>query len=156
MELPMLSTELLAELINRKHQVLVQLRDAGRRQAEIVRDGDASALLKLLAAKQYMIAALQQVQREMAPFGNDDPNRRAWRMPEDRARCAQQAAECNELLSEVIALEKQSADEMAARRESVARQLRQVHVASQVRTAYEAQRCRATAGPPLLVPEDNQ
>jgi hypothetical protein len=139
------STEVLAELIKRKHQVLLQLRDAGRRQAEIVRCGDTSGLLKLLAAKQYLIAALQQCEREMAPFHNEDPKRRTWRTPDDRARCARQAAECNGLLAEVVALEKDSAEQMATRRTEVAGQLQQVHAAGQVRTAYEAQRRPGTA-----------
>jgi predicted Zn-dependent protease len=150
------STELLAELVNRKHEVLLQLRSAGRRQAEIVSSGDTSALLKLLAAKQYLIAALQQVQRELAPFHEEDPDQRAWRTPEDRARCARQADECNDLLAEVIALEKQSTERMAARRQEMADQLRQVHAAGQVRTAYEAQRRRGAVSPPLPISEVKQ
>ncbi len=138
------STELLAELIDRKHQVLVQLRDAGRRQAEVVRGGDTSALLKLLAAKQYLIAALQQVERDTTPFRGEDPDQRVWRQPDDRARCARQAAECNDLLAEVIALEKESAEQMVARRQDVADQLQRVHAAGQVRSAYEAQRRPST------------
>ena len=140
------STELLAELIDRKHQVLVQLRDVGRRQAEIARSGDTSALLKLLAAKQYLIAALQQVERETAPFHAEDPDQRVWRRPEDRAHSAQRAAECNELLAEVIALEKDSAEQMAARRQDVAAQLQRVHEAKHVRSAYEAQRRPGSKG----------
>ncbi len=147
------STELLAELIHRKHQVLVQLRDVGHRQAEIVRSGDTSALLKLLAAKQYLIAALQQVERETAPFHGEDPDRRIWRKPDDRVRCARQAAECNELLAEVIAMEKDSAEQMAVRRQDVAEQLQRVHAAGQVRSAYEAQRRPATAAPRHHTPE---
>jgi DNA mismatch repair ATPase MutS len=150
------STELLAELVKRRHQVLTQLRDAGRRQAEIVRGGDTAALLKLLAAKQYLIAALQQVQRELASFHDEDPNRRAWPTPADRARCARQAAECNELLAEVIALEKQSAEQMTARRKDAGDQLRQVHAARQVRTAYESQRRHGAASPPHPVSEVKQ
>lgn len=150
------STEILAVLINRKHQVLVQLRDAGRRQAEMVRGGDTSALLKLLGAKQYLIAALQQVEREMTPFHDEDPNRRDWRTPADRARCAQQAAECNELLAEVVGLERECVDQMTTRRTEVASQLREVHAASQVRTAYEAQRSPGAVNPPHITSEVQQ
>ena len=57
----MQATEQLAELIRKKHQVLVQLRDIGRRQTDLVSGGEIAALLKLLAGKQHLIAALQEL-----------------------------------------------------------------------------------------------
>lgn len=136
----MQSTEILADLIRRKHQLLSQLRDVGGRQMELVAGGDTASLLKLLAAKQNLIATLQSVEREMAPFHAEDPDARVWRTPEDRAMCARQAAECNALLQEVLRMEKLSAETMTARRNEVAEKLQQVHVAAQVRTSYAAQR----------------
>jgi hypothetical protein len=135
-----LSTSLLADVIRRKRDVLVQLCDVGRRQKEIVDGGETGALLQLLAAKQKMIAVLQQVERELAPFHAEDPEVRVWAKAEERARCAQQADECNRLLEEIVALERHSADRMAVRRNDVAAQLRQVFAAGQARDAYEAQR----------------
>ena len=143
----MLSTKLLAELIRRKHEVLVQLCDVGRRQREIVDRGETAALLELLATKQNRITVLQQVEREMGPFHAEDPDARVWPSADDRARCARQAAECNRLLQEIVALEKHSADRMTERRNEVAAQLRQVHVAGQARDAYQAQRTRVPSVP---------
>ena len=45
----MLTTTLLADLVHRKHDVLVQLSDIGRRQRELVDRGETTALLKILA-----------------------------------------------------------------------------------------------------------
>jgi flagellar biosynthesis/type III secretory pathway chaperone len=138
----MLSTKTLAELVRRKHDVLVQLCEIGRRQQRIIDDGETATLLQLLAAKQSMISSLQQVEREMAPYQIEDPDARVWPTPEERARCAQQATECNQLLEQIVALEKHSADRMTTRRNEVAAQLRNVYVAGQARDAYAANRGR--------------
>jgi hypothetical protein len=133
-------TQRLIELIGAKHQVLLRLRELGRRQADLVASGDTTSLLKLLAVKQQLIASLQDLERELAPYYEENPERRKWRSPAERARCAEQAGECNELLRQIVGTEKSSAEKMATRRNDVAEQLQQVHAAAQVRSAYEAQR----------------
>jgi hypothetical protein len=133
------STEQLAELIAKKHEVLSQLRSVGLRQADLVGSGEIAALLKLLAAKQNLITALQELERELKPYYAGDPDKRAWRSPKERARCAQQANECNALLEEIVRLEKLGAEKMNERRDNVAEQLQQVHAAAHVRSAYQAQ-----------------
>lgn len=135
----MQATELLAVLIRKKHQVLVQLREIGRRQTDLVTCGDIATLLKLLAAKQQLIAALQALEGELKPFYVEDPDKRVWPSAEERAVCARQANECNALLEEIVELEKRSAQKMDARKNEVAGQLQQVHAATHVRTAYQAQ-----------------
>lgn len=140
--MPTHSTKHLAELISRKHQVLERLRAVGGEQIELVENGEVSALLKLLAAKQSLILNLQAVEGELAPYRDENPEQRQWATPAARARCAQQAQECNELLNEVVYLEKQSEDKMLARRDQVAIQLQQVYAAGQARGAYAAQQGR--------------
>jgi flagellar biosynthesis/type III secretory pathway chaperone len=134
------TTNRLAELIGKKRQVLSQLRDVGQKQTDLIIHGDTGSLLKLLAAKQQLISALQRVERELTPYYAEDPDDRSWASPEDRAKCAKQAAECNALLEEIVQLEKHGADMMAARRNEAAEQLQQAHAAAHVRTAYQAQR----------------
>jgi flagellar biosynthesis/type III secretory pathway chaperone len=136
----MQSTEQLADLIRRKHHLLMELREVGRRQAAIVSGGDIASLLNLLAAKQELIAALQTVEQTLTPYYAQDPEQRVWNSPRDRADCAQRVVECNALLEEIVRLEKAGAERMTARRNEVAEQLQQVHSAAQVRGAYEAQR----------------
>jgi hypothetical protein len=133
------STEQLASLIAKKHEVLVQLRAVGLRQTDLVASGEIGGLLKLLAAKQHLINGLQQLERELKPYYAGDPDRRVWRSPEDRSRCAKQAAECNAMLEEIVRLEKIGAEKMDARKNQVAQQLQQVHAASHVKNAYQAQ-----------------
>jgi hypothetical protein len=135
-----LATSKLADLIRRKHEVLVQLCELGRHQKEIVDRGETTTLLQVLATKQKMISVLQQVERELSPYHAEDPDARVWPEAGARARCAQQAAECNQLLEAVVALERDSADRMTVRRDDVAAQLNHVYAAGQARDAYEAQR----------------
>jgi hypothetical protein len=130
----------LVELINGKHQVLLRLRDLGRRQTDLVASGDTTSLLKLLAVKQQLIGGLQELERELVPYYEENPERRSWQTSQQRAQCAQQAADCNELLQEIVGMEKSSAEHMTARRNEAAEQLQNVHAATQVRSAYEAQR----------------
>jgi hypothetical protein len=136
----MRSTTRLVELIGGKHQVLVRLRDLGRRQADLVEAGDTTSLLRLLAVKQQVICGLQDLERELAPYYVENPDGRIWQSLQQRAQCAQQAADCNELLREVLSMEKSSAERMSTRRSEVAEQLQHVHAANQVRSAYEAHR----------------
>jgi hypothetical protein len=133
-------TDRLAGLIRRKHQVLVQLREFGTHQTNLIRGGDIASLLKLLAAKQQLISALQTLEGELRPFYDDDPERRSWSSTQARARCSEQAAECNALLHDIVELEKAGAEIMAVRRNEAAEQLQQAHAAAHVRSAYEAQR----------------
>ena len=134
------STQQLIELIRKKHHVLVQLRDIGRRQADLVAGGEIGALLKLLAGKQQLIAGLQTLEADLKPYYAEDPDQRTWDSSADRAACAQLADECNALLEEIVALEKRGAEQMDARRNDVAKQLHQVHAAAHVRGAYQSQR----------------
>src|SRR4051794_37604743 len=134
-----ISTEQLAALIAQKHEVLLQLRAFGVRQMDLVASGEVAALLKLLAAKQHLITRLQELERELKPYYAGDPDKRVWRSADERARCAKQASECNALLEDVVRFEKLGAEKMNERKNEVAQQLHEVHAATHVRNAYQAQ-----------------
>ena len=53
-----LATDVLAELVVKKHDLLVQLRDVGLRQIELIDGGDMTQLLKLLSSKQRLLNGL--------------------------------------------------------------------------------------------------
>ena len=136
----MRATEQLEELIKKKHQVLVRLREVGKRQMTFVSNRDTASLIKLLAVKQNLIASLQAIERELSPFSTEDPEERLWKSPAARADCAALAAECNCMLRDVVDLEKNSVDQMTHHRNEIAQQLQQVRNAIEVRIAYQAQR----------------
>jgi hypothetical protein len=133
-----LETERLSDVISRKRACLVQLGDLGQRQADLIEGDDMTELLKVLAAKQHLIGSLQGIERELAPFRDQDPEERQWRTPEDRARCAHEANLCRQLLAEIVIQEKQSEGRLAERRNEAARRLRLAHAASQACGAYQS------------------
>lgn len=133
-----LSTDLLGDLIRRKHTCLLHLRDLGLRQLGLVRQGSMDELLDVLAAKQHLLVELQRIERGLDPFRHEDPETRSWRSPEDRQRCAEELARCDSLLAEIMAQEKQSEQELIRRRDEAARRLQGVHTAAQAREAYAA------------------
>jgi hypothetical protein len=105
----------------------------------IASQGDVSALLQLLASKQELITELDRVEHDLIPHRKESPEQRQWHSSNDRAACAQQAHECNKLLSEIMHLENQSADRMTAHRDEVIVQSKQVYTSAQAHTVYAQQ-----------------
>ncbi len=131
-------TELLSDLIRRKHRCLEHLRAMGEKQIELVRSGSMTELLDLLVAKQQVLLQLQRIERELDPFRGENPESRSWRTPEERARCAAVLADCEALLSGIVAREKQSEEELTRRRDEAAARLRETRTAVEARASYLA------------------
>lgn len=146
---PQPSTDRLVELIDQKHRLLTQMLAVGRRQSELIDAGDVSSLLRLLAAKQQLIAALRVVERELDPFRGDDPDRRTWASPEARLRCAEGAEACRRMLDEVLAMERDQEQRMSERRDGLTDRLRRTQHAHNAALAY-----RPHAGPPPTASTD--
>ncbi len=131
-----LETDILAELINQKHGLLLQVRELGRRQLEFIADDDMNQLLRVLSGKQHLLAGIQSLEQRLAPFRNQDPERRVWSSPAARTACAAQMNGCERLLGEIMQQEKVSEAEMLVRRDAVAAQLQSTHSAAVARGAY--------------------
>jgi hypothetical protein len=135
--MPSLPTTQLAELVARRRRCLTQLRDAGLRQAELIAAGDMADLLRLCAAKQQLIAALQALETQLAPFHAENPDERTWESPEARARCAADADVCRRLIGEVKAMEQDGERQITQRPDEDARRLQMAGSAGRVRQAYQ-------------------
>ena len=133
-----LQTDILAQLICAKRECLLQLRELGRRQLDLIEAGEMAALLEVLATKQRSLEQLQRIEKALDPFRDQDPQQRRWRSEEDRRRCAEQLQECETLLGEIVSQEKCSEGELIHRRDVAATRLQGVHLAGQVRGAYTA------------------
>lgn len=142
-----LSTTTLADLIDKRHRCLLQLRDLGQKQTELIAAGEMGPLLRLISTKNQLIAALQSIELGLQPFHAQDPEQRAWETPEARARSAQQAEACQQLLDEVMQLERSNEQAMIARRDAVATQLQTAQAAGAARGAYQAQQMSTLQGP---------
>jgi hypothetical protein len=134
--MPLLETDVLAGLIARKLKCLRELHELAERQRGFVDGGEMTSLLKVLAVKQRLLESLQQIERELSAFRNQDPEARRWRTPADRLRCAEHLKACERLLAEIIEREKQCEHVMVRRRDEVVVQLQGTQMASRARSAY--------------------
>ena len=132
-------TDVLAELIRSKRDCLVQLREMGRRQLELIGEGNMTALLVVLTAKQGVLTRLHGIERRLDPFREQGPDQRRWRTAEDRLACIEQLRECERLLAEIVSQEKCSEGALLRRRDEAANRLQSAHLAGQAREAYTAQ-----------------
>jgi hypothetical protein len=135
-----LTTTRLAELIGKRRRCLEQLLEIGRRQADLISVGNMADLMRLLAAKQQLILALQTIERDLAPYHDEDPDARTWPSAEARARCAIDAEQCRQLIQDVVTLEQSGERQLITRRDEAAGQLRHVHAGVKIRAAYMEQR----------------
>lgn len=133
------STKLLADLVSKRRKCLTQLRELGMRQMQMIASGEMADLLRLVAAKQQLIVALQAIEQQLQPFHAESPEARQWESAEARARCAADAEACRVLIQEVMAMEQAGEQQMVERRDLVAAQLRTAASGSRVRDAYQAQ-----------------
>lgn len=142
-----MDTDVLAQLMDRKHEVLEQLHRLAQRQLAVVGEGGhTSELLGVLAAKQGLLDQLHAVQRQLDPYRHQDPDARQWRTPRDRQRCAQVSGRCQSLLGEVIELERRSEAQLKVQRDKTAAQLKAVSTAAEARAAYTAGPCESPHG----------
>lgn len=133
-----METDRLVELISAKRQTLRTLRELARRQHELIESRQTSGLIAQLAAKQKLLDELTRIESDLNPFRGQDPESRRWRAPEDRARCAAEAAECRELLDEVLALDRQGMETLKARQLETTATIHAAHDAASARSAYIA------------------
>ncbi len=100
-----LPTDILMQLVRARYTCLVQLRDLGRRQLELIDQGNVSGLLDVLAVKQKPLHDIQRIEKALDPYRGQDPERRQWRSADDRAACARLVEQCDALLAEIVAHE---------------------------------------------------
>jgi hypothetical protein len=131
-------TELLSELIGRRHACLRTLRELARQQLELIQAGELAHLLTLLGGKQRVLTDLQTTERALDPFRQQDPERRAWKSNDARQACARLAADCDSLLAEIVTEERQAEAEMARRRDETVQSLERSQASGAARGAYEA------------------
>jgi len=131
-----METEVLAGLIDNKYEVLSLLRQLARAQVIVVRDGDMTRLMKLLATKQDLLNQLRNVERHIDPFRSQDPESRQWRSPQRRQQVRDMTTRCESLLNEIMLVEKQCEGELVVRRDAAATRLQGIHSVTQATDAY--------------------
>ena len=131
-----MDTVRLANLIDRKHEVLRQLLLLAQRQYQVVNQGEMGTLISILAAKQRMLNELQTVETELAPFREQDPESRRWCAAGERQRVRGVAGQCEAILREIVRLESHCEQELVNRRDAAAARLQGTHSAAQAVQSY--------------------
>jgi hypothetical protein len=132
----MLTTDALAELIDRRHDCLSELLGLARQQQESAAADDMDGLLAILARKQPCLEALQRISAALRPFREENAEDRIWSDPSYRARCQARWDECAAMHEEIVQLERTSESTLRERRDQVGRQLHASHWAHQAHRAY--------------------
>lgn len=130
------STELLTRLISAKRQVLKIVVQMSERQMDMIATGQTENLMKLLSAKQTVLDQLQTLERELAVFRDDDPEKRVWTSSAARAACQKEAAEANVLIARSLELERQAEVAMIAKRQATGQLLSSLQAATDAQSAY--------------------
>lgn len=138
-------TDILADLIAKKHELLVQLHDLTRQQVTMVTENDMRELMTVLSAKQTLLNQVQRLEGGLDHFRQQDPDQRKWRTTEDRLRVRSLADHCQQLVNELVQIEKSCEASMIQRRDEVADQLNMAGNAASARAAYVNQ-SRPTSG----------
>ena len=133
-----LDTNRLTDLVGKRLKSASRLRDLALRQQELIRERKMGDLMSLLARKQRLFDALRDVDRQLDPYRDQDPEARSWRCAEDRQRCARAVQCCDQLLSEVRRLEQQSERLLVRQRDDLALAVQTAHGATAARGAYAA------------------
>ena len=134
-----LETDILADLIRAKRACLLELRDMGRRQLELIDGGDMTTLLDLLAAKQRTIGAVAADRAGVGPVPR--PGSRAAALADARGpggvrRAGRSSA--RRCLGEIVSQEKRAKARWCAAATRRPPGLQGAHLAGQARGAYTA------------------
>ena len=68
-----LPTDILMQLVRAKYTCLVQLRDLGRRQLELIDQGNVTGLLDALSVKQKPLSDIQRIEKALGPVSRARP-----------------------------------------------------------------------------------
>jgi hypothetical protein len=131
-----LPTDILMQLVRARYTCLVQLRDLGRRQMELIDQENVTGLLDLLAIKQKPLSDIQRVEKALDPYRTQDPEKRQWPSAGERAACARLVEECNKMLKEIVIQEKRCEETMTRKRDATALELQRLRAAGQAHSAY--------------------
>jgi hypothetical protein len=131
-----MDTEVLAKLIDSKHEMLSQLRQLAIRQLELVEVDDMSRIISLLAVKQRLLNTMDDIEKQLDPFRQQDPEQRIWASPAHRERAREVSARCDAMLQEIMSIERGCESRLHQRRDQAASQIQGMHVAANASTAY--------------------
>ncbi|MDR1491586.1 MAG: hypothetical protein LBT05_02515 [Planctomycetaceae bacterium] len=136
----MTDTEQFFQLIQKKRERLICIRELSQRQLQYVGEENLGALLELLAAKQRLLIEIEGVDKHLAKYREDDPEKRVWSSPEMRQQCRETAAQCDILIRKILEIDGLAGRQLTEKKEAAGRSLKQLDNSARVQNAYRQQK----------------
>lgn len=131
-----MTTDKLSTLIDAKLALLQKLRQLAALQLSLIDQGEIAQIVRVAAGKQQLVSEMQSLDRELAPYSQQDPQSRVWTSDAARVRCRDQAQRCSHVLTEILELDAQSETAMLRRRADIENQLINLQPVAQAQRAY--------------------
>ena len=135
------------EFFGQEQACYTVLLDLSRRQRAIISDGPIDELLGILGQKQQVLAKIGDIEERLRPFKLDWSSVQESLDENDRQVLDLALGTVEELLSELIALEKECEAMLVERRDETGRKLEETVKAGAVNQVYAA----PTGGPPTPI-----
>ena len=132
--------------------LLEQMLRISEKQLNAAKNGDVTILLEILARKQRAFEMFEELERQLDPHRNVEPQDRQWDCEQDRLDCDAANRQCKKLLEDILTLDTQSEAELARQKDEAHRQLQVIDTSGKAATAYARQNI-APVSPKKLSPE---
>jgi len=140
-----LSTDTLAELVERRHDCLRELLALTEQQYRQANGGDIDGLLATLDRKQPYLTTLARLSTAIKAFERQDAQGRAWSEPAQRSLYQRLWKESSDLHARIVDLERQSETILQDRRTQLGQRLQLSHSTQEIHRAYLCGRQPAAA-----------
>ena len=124
-------------LLDRQVSLYGKLETLAQKQRALITNEDTAPLLKVLAQRQRLTTALQEINDQIAPFRSDWPRFKQSMAPIDRARVEELVRQANERLGNLLDQDEQDVRMLSARKQRVGSMLKGVCSGKQAIAAYK-------------------
>ena len=130
------STALPLDALSQKRDCCRALIKLANQQHALILSGDLGALMEVLATKQRVMGRMEEVQRRLVSFREGPQSWRDRLDSEVEGQCQGVLEETEQLLADLLGIEKQCEQKLICLREEAVEQLRQTDAGRQLNRAY--------------------
>ncbi|MCL2304583.1 MAG: hypothetical protein FWC43_04500 [Planctomycetaceae bacterium] len=130
---------MLAQILQSRVSVLEQMLRVSEKQLEVVRLGDMTLLLQLLARKRKVYDTFEELERQLDPYRNIEPQDRKWESEQQRLDSDAAIERSKELLAAILELDQQGEAELLRQKDDVQRQMQKMDTSGKAAAVYAKQ-----------------
>jgi hypothetical protein len=143
----------LTDLIDLRWSTLNTLLELGRLQTEAIQAGRMSDLMRILSEKQAPLNRLSEIAESLRAAAHDDPSQRLWDSEAKRQDCRLRQEQCDQMHTELLAIEAACESALQENRSAIQRDLDQLNASHQAASRYAPQSAGPTSGSQLDLSE---